>query len=171
MKRRVSFLSKRKCWKKNQLSKWFPIKGTHCTVWCEQTSEFQLEIGAAAFLPLFATRPNVFWCILLTRWHSHLPRSDLTAVGIGSPRGETGRGGVGASIIIHPICLLCLFQAAAKCSRSGRGWRGGLLSLCQLLFELQASNLSTASSSLLFKCSNSQSMASLEMCGFSVTPT
>ena len=158
MKRRVSFLSKIKCWKKNRLSKWFPIKGTHCTVVVQHTVMWTNERVPIRNWRrgLFAAFCHSTECFLV--YSSDTLTLPFTEIWFDSRRNwvPTGRNGEGRGGCFYyysshlPPNLLCLFQAGAKCSRSGRGWRGGLLSLCQLLFELQASNLSTASSSLLF---------------------
>ena len=107
------FLIKKKVLKeKNWLGKRFPIRETHCAmVYTAMWTNDRVPIRnwcAGLFLPLFAPRPNVFWCILVTRWHSHLPRSDLTAFGIGSPWGKRG-GGADCYYSCHLLEGFCLF--------------------------------------------------------------
>ena len=71
----------------------------HCSLRSMQTWHCGFrskKIGAARFfcpILLFVRWSNVFWCILLTRWHSHLQRSDLTTSQELGSRG--GGGGLG----------------------------------------------------------------------------
>ena len=99
MKRRVSFLSKIKCWKKNRLSKWFPIKGTHCTVVVQHTVMWTNERVPirnwrrglfCRFLPLDRMFSGVFF------WHVDTPiyRDLIWQPSELGPHGEK-RGGEG----------------------------------------------------------------------------
>ena len=141
------FLIKKKVLKeKNWLGKRFPIRETHCAmVYTAMWTNDRVPIRnwcAGLFLPLFAPRPNVFWCILVTRWHSHLPRSDLTAFGIGSPWGKRG----GRTAIIHAICLKVFAFLQTK-SKSG-GAAAALLNC--VTSSLRHSQSKTSSSSSIY---------------------
>ena len=104
MKRRVSFLSKRKCWKKNRLSKWFPIKGTHCTVVVQHTVMWTNERVPirnwrrglfCRFLPLDRMFSGVFF------WHVDTPiyRDLIWQPSELGPHGEK-RGGEGWVLLL-----------------------------------------------------------------------
>ena len=127
------------------------------TLQCEQTTQFQLEIGAAAFFATFCATSEcflVYSCDTLT-----LPFTEIWFDSRRNwvPTGEDGGGGA----IIHAICLkvFAFLQTQSKSGGAVAAAEEGVYWVC--VSPSLRPSLSNASSSFLFKCSNSQSKASL----------